>query len=338
MHASIAAIEYFLPERVLATAELSAMFPEWEVEKIDLKTGIQRRHIVEENQCASDLAVAASRKIFTSAACDPEEIDFLLFCTQSPDYVLPTTACLLQDRLGIPISAGALDFNLGCSGFVYGLGLAEALIASRQARLVLLITAETYSRYIKETDKISRTIFGDGAAATLVRAREGDSRSIGPFVYGTDGRGGKSLIVPNSGARRKNGLDARVENGTSPSEDGFLFMNGSELFSFAVKVVPETVKSLLRKARMTLDGVDLFVLHQANAYIMEEIRRILGIPSNKFQLTLSHCANTISSTIPIALKHAEIEGRLQCGANVMLVGFGVGYSWAATMLRWDKLV
>jgi len=318
MHGAIVAIEYFLPKRVLTTSDLSAMFPEWSVERIDSKTGISQRHVVSDNECASDLAVAAAQKLFESTSCSPDEVDYLLFCTQSPDYILPTTACLLQDRLGIPVRSGALDFNLGCSGFVYGLGLAEGLIFSGQARSVLLITAETYSKYIDEKDKISRTIFGDGAAATLIRCADVEYPIIGPFVYGTDGGGGRHLIVPNIGARH-------------------LHMDGAKIFEFAVSAVPECVRAVLHKAGMKLEDIDLFVFHQANAYLLEEIRSILGIEEERFQVTMSHCANTVSSTIPIALKHAEAESRLRRGNKVMLIGFGVGYSWAGTIISWTGL-
>jgi 3-oxoacyl-[acyl-carrier-protein] synthase-3 len=337
MHATIVGIEYFLPESTLTSEDLCATFPEWDVKKIEAKTGIRTRHVAADSECASDLAVAAARKMFESRICDSKDVDFLLCCTQSPDYLLPTTACLLQDRLGIPVSAGALDFNLGCSGFVYGLGLAEGLIASGQAKLIVLITADTYSKYIKRTDKACRTIFGDGAAATLISGRQGGTASMGPFIYGTDGRGGKNLIVPNSATRRSYvAANPGVEVGATYCEQPFLFMDGSQLFTFAVTTVPQSVKELLEKADMTVNDVDLFVFHQANAFILEETRRILQIPKEKFQLTLADSANTVSSTIPIALKHAEIEGRLPNGANVLVAGFGVGYSWAATIVRWVK--
>ncbi len=172
MKAAIRAIEYYLPEKAVTTEQLSAEFPEWSVQKIDEKTGIQVRRIAGEDECSSDLGVAAAQKLFESGACAAHDIDYVLFCTQSPDYFLPTTACLIQDRLGIPTSAGALDFNLGCSGFVYGLGLAQGLIESGQAANVLLLTAETYSKFIHPRDRSVRTIFGDAAAATLVSAVE----------------------------------------------------------------------------------------------------------------------------------------------------------------------
>src|SRR6185436_14441853 len=194
MQATISAIEYYLPDQVLTTSALAAEFPDWSVQKIEEKTGIHNRHVAACDECSSDLAVSAAQRLFDSGVCRPEAIDFILLCTQSPDYFLPTTACLVQDRLGIPTTAGALDFNLGCSGYIYGLGLAEGLISSEQASNVLLITAETYSKFIHPLDKSVRTIFGDGAAATLLQAVDAERPLIGPFVYGSDGSGGPNLI------------------------------------------------------------------------------------------------------------------------------------------------
>src|SRR5882757_8094155 len=168
MHAAVRSVEYFLPEATLTTNQLSSEFPDWSVEKIDSKTGIECRHISGPEECASDLAVAAANKLFASGACRPEEIDYILLCTQSPDYFLPTTACLVQDRLGIPTTAGALDFNLGCSGYIYGLGLANGLVESGQAATILLLTADTYTKHISADDKACMALFGDGGAATLI--------------------------------------------------------------------------------------------------------------------------------------------------------------------------
>ncbi len=334
MYAKLSAIEYYLPARVLSTQELSAEFPEWPVEKIDEKTGIRERHIAGVEECASDLAVAAARQLFDSGACQPEEIDFVLLCTQSPDHFLPTTACLVQDRLGIPTSAGALDFNLGCSGFVYGLGLAEGLIASGQARNLLLVTAETYSKFLHPQDKSVRTLFGDAAAATLLSAAE--QPSLGPFVYGTDGAGAPNLIVPAGGMRQTRTAEtaiAREDDSQNFRSQDNLFMAGGEIFNFTLAAVPKSVQALLEKAQISLEQVDLFVFHQANRFMLEHLRKRLKIPVEKFQVSMAHCGNTVSSTIPIALKEAQREGRLKEGMTVMLVGFGVGYSWGATLLR-----
>jgi 3-oxoacyl-[acyl-carrier-protein] synthase-3 len=328
MHGTIAGMEYYLPSNSVTTDDLAVAFPEWlSIKKVLSKTGVETRYMASLDECSSDLAVFAARRLFESTGCKPEDIDFVLSCTQTPDYQLPANACLIQDRLGIPTTAGALDFTLGCSGFVYGLGLAEGLITSGQARSVLLITAETVSKHLGNDDKASRAIFGDGASATWIRGEALESPVIGPFVYGTDGKGCKSLYLPNSGSRRLS---------TAPCLPDPLFMDGQKIINFAIETVPHCVNSLLVRAELTLDDIDLFVFHQANEYLLEELRRILAIPSEKFQITLSHCANTVSSTIPIALKHASLEGKLVSGNKAMLLGFGVGYSWAGTIVEWPS--
>jgi len=340
MQAVIAGIEYYLPKGTVTTEGLSAEFPGWSVRKIDEKTGIRERHVAAADECASDMAVAAAEMLFASGVCGPGEIDYVLLCTQSPDYFLPTTACLVQDRLGIPKAAGALDFNLGCSGYVYGLGLAQGLISSGQASHVLLLTAETYSKFLHPLDRSVRTLFGDGAAATLLVGEDLAEPQIGPFVYGTDGSGGANLIVPTGGMRRprtaKSAIVTEDAAGNLRSEDN-LFMNGGEIFEFTLAVVPECVHALLARAGLTMDDMDLFVFHQANRFMLDHLRKKLRIPAEKFQLTMAHCGNTVSSTLPIALKHAAAEGHLAPASRVMLVGFGVGYSWAATLLRWKSL-
>ncbi len=333
MHAVIRAIEYHLPDRVLTNSELGESFPDWGIEKIAAKTGIIERRLAGSRECASDLAVAAAQKLFASGACRPEEVDFLLFCTQSPDYFLPTTACILQGRLGLPTGAGALDFNLGCSGFVYGLSLAKGLIETGQATRVLLLTGETYSKFLRPDDRGTRPIFGDAGAATLIEARvdapPGDLPWIGPFVFGTDGGGMKNLIVSGGAMRRGDGGEDQPTSG----HPGHLHMNGPEIFAFTLRAVPRAVDDLLAKAGRTIDDIDLFVFHQANRHMLEHLREKTGIPREKFVLALSHCGNTVSSTIPIALKDASEQGLLAPGTLVMLVGFGVGYSWGATLAR-----
>lgn len=336
MQAKIAAIEYYLPEACITTKDLSSKYPDWSVEQIDKKTGIHERHIAADDECASDLAVAAALKLFSSSLCSPHEVDFLFFCTQSADYAIPTTACLIQQRLGIPTTAGAFDFNLGCSGFVYGLGLANGLVLSRQATRILLLTADTYSKYIADDDRSCKAIFGDGAAATLITATA-EGRGMGPFVYGTDGKGADNLILKCSGTRRHEvraneiGLAAETQT-CSPR----LQMNGPKMFQFAVDTIPRVVDSLLQKANLRRDDISLFVFHQANAYMLEAVRRASKIPVERFIISLSRWGNTVSSTIPITLKEADLMGRLEIGSVVMLVGFGVGYSWAATLIEWDS--
>jgi 3-oxoacyl-[acyl-carrier-protein] synthase-3 len=342
MQAQISAIEYYLPERVVTNEDLAASFPEWTPAKILAKTGIAERRLAAPEQCSSDLAVEAAQKLFQSGACQRSDVDYILLCTQSPDYFLPTTACLLQDRLEIPQTAGALDFNLGCSGFVYGLGLAKGLIETGQARNILFITAETYSKFMHASDQSTRPIFGDAAAATLVTAQypskrglNGGDEGIGPFVFGTDGSGADNLIVRHGGIRCS-ALDREnigAEQPLSPFA-GALHMNGPEIFNFTLRVVPDAVSRLLALGRKEIGDIDLFVFHQANQFMLDHLRRKLAIPQERFYIALRHCGNTVSSTIPIALQCAAAEGRLQPGHLVMLVGFGVGYSWGAPLIRW----
>jgi 3-oxoacyl-[acyl-carrier-protein] synthase-3 len=323
MNAVISAVEYHLPQTIQTNEELAAQFPHWQVQQIAEKTGIHARHISAENELASDLAVVAARKLFDSGAAAPADIDFILLCTQSPDYLLPTTACLLQSRLGIPTTAGALDFNLGCSGYVYGLSLAKGLIETGQIRNLLLVTAETYSKHIHPEDRTVRLVFGDAAAATLIQAGQSPDVGIGPFVFGTDGTGAPNLIVRKGALRHINSPDLPLD----------MCMNGPEIFAFTLNTIPKTVHRLVAAAGKSLAEVDLFIFHQANAYMLEHLRNRLEIPAEKFFVELRDIGNTVSASIPIAIKQAQRVGRLCSGQLAMLVGFGVGYSWSATLVR-----
>jgi 3-oxoacyl-[acyl-carrier-protein] synthase-3 len=335
MKAQIASIEVGLPAQVLENGELERAFPDWTASKIYQKTGISSRHIAAEGECGSDLAVSAAQKLFASGAAKAEEIDFILYCTQTPDYLLPTTACILQQALSLPTTCGALDFNLGCSGYVYGLSLAKGLIETGQSRCLLLITADTYSKIIHPSDRSLRTLFGDAATATLIRAAAVETL-VGPFVYGTDGRGMNNLMLPSGGMRQRFVCDAQpvLDSNGCGRTDNDLFMNGAEIFSFTLAAVPEAVAALLQRAGIDKEAVDLFVFHQANKFILDHLQRKLSIPEEKFVVALETVGNTVSSTIPIALWQSVSAGRLRGGALVMLVGFGVGYSWAATLIRW----
>jgi len=302
-------IEYYLPDGVLDNRRLADIYPEWTAEKILAKTGIESRHIAADDESALDLAERAARQLIEDSALDVGEIDYLLLCTQSSEYRLPSTACLLHERLGLRKDAGALAFDHGCSGFIYGLSLAKGLIVGGMARKVLLVTAETYTKYIPREDKSTRTIFGDGAAATLIDAE--DAAKIGAFAFGTDGSGAEKLIV----------------------RDGRLFMDGPEIFNFTLDIVPKTMEEVLAKNNLARDDIDLYVFHQANKFMLDTIRKVNGLPRDKFYVNIETTGNTVSSTIPIALKQLEASGRLLSGMKVMLMGFGVGLSWGATVVR-----
>lgn len=332
MKANIKAISYYLPELNLTNEGISKDFPEWGIDKISSKTGISSRHISASDEFSSDMAVKAAEKLFKDHQLNRDSIDFLLYCTQSPDYFLPTTACIIQDKLGLKTSVGALDFNLGCSGFVYGLSLAKGLIAGGMAKNVLLITSETYSKFIHPEDKSNKTIFGDAAAATLISVIDGIFE-IGDFIFGTDGSGAENLIVKNGGMRNRiqENEDVKDEFGNIRNDNN-LYMNGTEIFNFTSESIPKLTDAILQKTNLKLENIDLFIFHQANKYMLNHLRKKIGIDQEKFFIAMEHCGNTVSSTIPIAIYEALQQDKFSGKKNIILEGFGVGYSWAACNL------
>ncbi len=332
MYPGIVDIELFLPKKVLTNAELVVDFPEWTEEQVLKKTGIARRHIAGKNETASDLAFGAAEKLLAKYSGVIKKIDLLLFCTQSPDYALPTSACLLQERLGLSTSCLAFDYNLGCSGYVTGLSLANAMLLSGEVKNVLLLTGETYSKWMDHRDKSVRVIFGDAGTATLMTLAASELK-LGPFVYGTDGRGKNKLIVHGSGARLLED-DSGLELLSEEQRPDTLFMDGAEVFSFTIKKVPEAVKAILEKADLTIGDVDWFVFHQANLFMLNHLRKQCRIPKDKFVICLEDVGNTVSNTLPVTLKSMIDDGRLKSGNRVLLIGFGVGYSWSSCIVDW----
>lgn len=329
MKVFIKEIAYHLPERIVTNEELVKEFPEWSVEKIADKVGVNERRVVVE-ETATDLAVCASEKLFSKGTVQKEDVDFVLFCTQSPDYKLPSSACIIQDKLGLSTKCGAFDFNLGCSGYEYGLAVAKGLIVAGIAKNVLLLTGETYNKYIHKRDKGNRTIFGDGASATVI-STEGFAE-IGEFSLGTDGSGASNLIVKTSGARFPEKLnDLTFDEGGNPVSSDHLFMDGQEIFMFTLMKVPKMVKEVLAKNELQKEDVSLFVFHQANKYMLEHLRKKLKIEEEQFFVDMEKIGNTVSSTVPIAICDALNQGKLK--GNVLLAGFGVGLSWGATVLK-----
>ena len=330
--AYINAISYYLPELILDNEQISAEHPEWGADKISSKTGIYKRHIAREDEFASDMAVKASLKLFEEYKIDKKEVDFVLYCTQSPDYFLPTTACILQYKLGLSTRCGALDFNLGCSGYIYGLSLAKGLILGGIAQKVLLITSETYSKFINHSDKSNKTIFGDAASASLISNTKG-LYEIGNFSLGSDGAGSVNLIVKNGGIRNFNkvGADVLNEDGDFVYNDSNLYMNGSAIFSFTSTAVPLLVNEALAINELKTEDIDFFVFHQANKYMLDFIRKKVGIPQEKFVYHLENIGNTVSNTIPIAIKEQCINKKKK--GFFLLAGFGVGYSYGACVVK-----
>jgi len=331
MGSTIKKISCYLPQRILTNQELQREFVDWSAEKIEAKTGIRERHVVGEDETSLDLAIQASKIALEDY--DKDKIDFVLLCTQSPDYFLPTTSCILHEKLGLPSRTGAFDFNLGCSGYIYGLALAKSLLTSKMSRSVLLVTAETYSKFIHPRDKGNRTIFGDGSAATIIEYSEDEN--ILDFVLGTDGRGACNLIVRNGALRKPHDPKAPEipdDSGAIPT-DNYLYMNGPEIFNFTIDVVPKLVIEVLEKNHRSLEDMSYIIFHQANKFILAYLRKKMKIPESKFYINMLNVGNTVSSTIPIALKDSLMQGKIKKGDEVLLIGFGVGYSWGGCIIR-----
>jgi len=326
MKLKISAISYHLPSLVETNDTLKEDNPDWDIPKILDKTGILTRYISAADETAVDLAFEAGTKLLHSDIVNLEEIDLLILVTQSPDFVLPTSACILQVKLGLTKRCMAFDINLGCSGFIYALSVAGGLIESGVATKGIILCADTYSKYIAKNDRTCRPIFSDGASAVFVELSKTDD--IGPFDFGTDGSGFDKLIVKGSGARNPN----LIKNKSTSN----LEMNGSNVFLFTMNVVPKSINNLLSRTSKTLDDIDLIVFHQASKLVIDNIIKKLSLDEKKVFINYASIGNTVSATIPIALKDASSQGRLKAGDTVMVVGFGVGLSWGATLINWTS--
>ena len=327
MGVKIGHIEYHLPEKIVTNKDLSLENPDWNFRSIESKTGIFCRHIAEKDEKASDLAVCAAEKIFQKSSVERDSIDTLIFCSQSPDFLFPTTACIIQERLNLKSSTAAFDINLGCSGYIYGLAIASAMIEARISEKVLLLCAETYSKYISDTDRASRTVFGDGGSATIIEYSN-DEKSIGPFILGSDGKGWDKIIVRPSLA------DLKKEKQSDNNLIYQLHIDGPGILMFAMQRVPQCVNELLIKSKTGIDDIKQFIFHQASKVVLDNIVRILSLDESKVYRCYEKIGNTVSASIPIALKKAEEQNKIREGDLIMLVGFGVGLSWGACLLQW----
>lgn len=336
MRSFIEAISYYLPESILTNEDLSTRFPGLKIDDLTRLTGVRERHIAADGETAADMAVSAAERLFAEHHIDRGTIDFILFNTQWSDYITPASACIIQDRLRIPTSAGALDLSQGCTGYIYGLSVAKGLIESGSARRVLLLTSDTITRSIHPMDRSNQAIFGDAAAATLISASDHEEGpTIGRFIFGTDGSGYQEIIIRQGGARyplpRYQSADY-TDNYGNIRNDACFYMNGAAIFSFSVKIVPEILARTLEANHLRQDNIDFFIFHQANQIILETILKKNRIPAEKSIISLENWGNTVSSTIPVALYHALKESRIKKGNKVLLAGFGVGLSWAGTIV------
>jgi 3-oxoacyl-[acyl-carrier-protein] synthase-3 len=314
---TIKKIEYYLPNVTENGQDLLNDNPDWSIEDIQSKTGIYQRHIATEEDMI-EMARLATEKLFDNGV-NRDVIDLLILVTQSPAYPLPTSACILHGKLNLKKSCMAFDVNLGCSGFVYALAMCSSLIESGIASSGLIVCSETYTKYIDSSDRTCRPLFSDGAAAVLI-AKSSDDK-IGPFELGTDGSGAEYLIVK--------------PNVDKPSLPDKLYMNGSQVFMFTMNRVPKCVDALLDSSAINLNDIDMFIFHQASKLVIENLIRRLELDEEKVFVNYKNVGNTVSASIPIALKQAYDEKKLRKGDKVMLVGFGVGLSWGSCLMTCD---
>lgn len=329
----IEGIAYYLPETVLTNEDIACMFPEWDPKRAERITGIKERRLEKEETAASDMALAAAQNLISEYRLDKSQIDFIIVVTQSADYRMPATACIMQDKLGLPTSTGAMDINLGCSGYIYGLATAKALVETNVARKVLLVTVEKTSFFMHPKDSTLRALQGDAATATLV-SKENIVAAIDETDFGTDGSAYENIIVPYGGTAEHRERARAVTQGQYPYPD-HVNMKGLEIFNFSVGTVPKTIDRALSKNGLELEDIRYFVLHQANKIILKTIGDSLKIPEEKLPMNIDKVGNTSSCSIPILLADIlspEKGKATAAGDRILLCGFGVGLSWGTTVL------
>lgn len=336
MGARISAIEFVKGSVELSNNHFSKKWPDYDFDRFQDKVGIKKRYRVSKKENMLNLAEKACNLLLKGKNVK-SDIDYLILCTQSPEHFIPTNSCILQNRLGLNSNVGCLDFNLGCSGYIYGLSLAKGLINSKQAKKIILVTSETYSRYLHQDDLINQLIFSDAASATLIEFSENEG--IGNFTLGTDGTGFDKLIVKNNFFNKDENPKDKKINENITYNDNCLFMNGPEIFKFTIDKIPNLIKTNLTLNETDIEKLDYFILHQANKFLLNSIRKKSCIPENKFVINFDNIGNTISSTIPIALKQHidQIHEMKEDKKNlkVFLCGFGVGLSWGAVTINLD---
>ncbi|GGG12666.1 beta-ketoacyl-ACP synthase III [Paenibacillus abyssi] len=315
----------YVPDRILTNQELEQMVDtndEW----IVTRTGIRERRMAAPEQATSDLAYEASKQALAAAGITAEELDLIIVATVTPDMFFPSTACLLQDKLGAR-KAAAFDLSAACSGFIYGLATASSMIASGMYKHALVVGAECLSRITDYTDRNTCILFGDGAGA-VVLGHVPEGRGFRSFELGADGAGGELLKVCGGGSR------VPASAGSVDDRQHFIQMAGSEVFKFAVRIMGSAAEDALHKAGMTTSDIDLLIPHQANIRIIQSALNRLNLPEEKCMINLHKYGNVSAGSIPIALAEAAEEGRIKEGDKLVFVGFGGGLTWGASVLIW----
>ena len=335
MRVEIKDIAYYLPERVVDNEELHEQNPGWDMNLVEQRSGVLRRCIAGEDETSLDLALKACAKLLSRNTGLREQIDGVIFCTESPDHILPPNSYILHRMLELSKDTLAFDFNLACSGYVYGLILAQGLIISGAVKNVLLVTAETYSKYIHIQDRSSRVLFGDGAAVSWIAASD-SSKGITAIKCSTFGASYDKFIIPAGGCRMP-----KSEETAMPKTNGSgnmrtlenIHMDGMAILTFVNREVPKQVLSLLNSNELSVEDIDLFVFHQASKMVLDSLTRLLRLKREKVYRNISEVGNTVSASIPIALKEALDSGAVPSDGRVLLAGFGVGLSVALAIME-----
>jgi 3-oxoacyl-[acyl-carrier-protein] synthase-3 len=333
MNSHIRYIEYFLPEKIVSNSDLEFQFPNWDLNKIKLKTGVLNRHIAAPDETALDLSINACNKLFSYY--DISKIDAIVYCTQSPDYIMPSNSFLLQKSFKFKEEIICYDFNHACSGYIYGLIMADSFIKSGVAQSVLLVNSDTYSKYINPLDRSTRVLFGDGAAVTVIE-KEDSNLGIQNIIVASYGQGYDKFIIPAGGSRlpksHSTSIGKRDFVGNTRSQND-INMDGMAVWSFINSKVPNQIIKLLNKNNLDINCIDLFIFHQASLMTLKSLIKILNIDENKVFINMENIGNTVSASIPIALKDAINAGKLKNDQIVLICGFGVGLSYGTALLK-----
>jgi 3-oxoacyl-[acyl-carrier-protein] synthase-3 len=334
LNVKILDIEYALPDKVLTNEGLQGEHPDWDMHNVQIKSGVKERHIVSDGETAFDLAKQACDKLFFEGRQNKSDIDAIIFCTQSPDYIMPSNAFLLHEYLALNENVLAFDYTLACSGYVYGLAIARALIVSGTATKVLLATGDTYSRYINLGDRSARVLFGDGVAVTLITASETEE-GIRDLMLATSGKHHRKFYIPAGGSRlpKIHNPISEIDASGNVRTENDIHMDGMGVWSFIQSTVPLQIRALMERNSLSDDDIDLFVFHQASKMTIESLRRALRLPESKVYLNIARTGNLVSASLPVALKNALDEGRIQSGNLILMSGFGVGLSWGSMLVK-----
>lgn len=302
---------------------------------VESRAGVKKRHIARDGETALDLAFEACKKLFIARKEVRDLIDGIIFCTQSEDHIMPPNSCILHKKLELSEDLFALDFNLACSGYIYGLALAEGLILSGRAKNILFVTADTYSKFINKKDRSARVLFGDGAAVSWITRSESEEGVL-DILCATAGIHYDKFMIPAGGCRMPRSTETSISKTDSSDNvrtDEEIHMDGMAVLSFINSKVPGQIRKLLQRNGKTVEDVDLFVFHQASKMALDSLTTLLKISPDKVFRNLEGIGNTVSASIPIALQEARERKILPPGKTVLLSGFGVGLSWGSALMQ-----